>query len=128
MATEKILLGHNAVLTVDGAEVEDATDVTITLSKGSVNTTTRKTNGWTSKAPGFKDLAIEFTMLVREESTVGAALMTAFRDDTIVEVTALDQADGEGPSGDFYVQEMTRGEPMGEGINYKCKLEWTSDG
>jgi len=129
MASETIFLGSDAVLTVSNAEVEDATDVTVNLTKGSVDTTTRKTarNGWRSKSPGLRELSIDFTYLVRDGATVGTTLINAFLDNTILTCECLDHENGEGPTGDFYVMEATRGEPLQEGVNYKFKLEWTSD-
>jgi len=130
MPTEKIQLGADAVLKIDGTEVDDATDVNVNIGGSMLKLPTRKTAkyGWSSSSPGLSELSIDFTLLKREGSTMPDILRAAKTERTILEVEALDCEGGEGPSGDFYVAEFGRGEPLQDGIAFKVKLEWTSDG
>jgi hypothetical protein len=128
MPTEKIRLGDDAVLTANGTVLEDTTDVTVSLTKESKKLRTRRNGKWTSTSPGPKEFKLDWTMLVREGDTAAITLIQAWWNDTIITMQALDIEGGQGPSGDCYIIEATRGEPLGDGISYKFSAEWTSDG
>ena len=56
-------LGLDCVLTIGGAQIKDAKDVTLNIERGDADVTTRNANGWRAHMGTLKDASIEFDIL-----------------------------------------------------------------
>jgi hypothetical protein len=59
----EVVLGLDAVLTIDGAEIKNVKDLTVSLEKAEADASTRDNNGWRATVGTLKDASIEFTVL-----------------------------------------------------------------
>ncbi len=59
----EVVLGLDAVLTIDGAEIKNVKDLTVNLEKAEADASTRANNGWRATVGTLKDASIEFTVL-----------------------------------------------------------------
>jgi len=62
----EVRLGLEAVLTIDGAEITNVKDLTVSLEKAEADASTRANNGWRATVGTLKDASIEFTVLNKE--------------------------------------------------------------
>lgn len=117
---------------VTGATLTEITrvrDVTVTLEHQSADVSTRESD-WSEMAPTLKDGNIEFDMICKPDDTSYLALRNAFiarSEIGIVALTGLKTEPGnDGPAGNFTVMNLTRGEPLTEGIRYTVTLSPSS--
>ena len=80
------VLGLNAKIKIDSTELKNCKDVTLNLSTGEADVTTRANAGWRSTMATLKEASIDFTTLYDSEDTAFSALQTAFLNNTEVEV------------------------------------------
>ena len=59
----EVILGLDAILTIDGAEIRNVKDLTVNLEKAEADASTRANNGWRATVGTLKDASIEFTVL-----------------------------------------------------------------
>ena len=59
-------LGLEAVLTIDGAEITNVKDLTVSLEKAEADASTRANNDWRATVGTLKDASIEFTVLNKD--------------------------------------------------------------
>jgi hypothetical protein len=59
----EVKLGLEAVLTINGAEITNVKDLTVSLEKAEADASTRANNGWRATVGTLKDASIEFTVL-----------------------------------------------------------------
>ncbi len=62
----EVRLGLEAVLTVDGVEITNVKDLTVSLEKAEADASTRANNGWRATVGTLKDASIEFTVLNKD--------------------------------------------------------------
>ncbi len=62
MAAE-VKLGLDAVLTINGTEIQNCKDLTVSLEKAEADASTRANNGWRATVGTLKDASIEFGVL-----------------------------------------------------------------
>ncbi len=62
----EVKLGLEAVLTIDGVEITNVKDLTVSLEKAEADASTRANNGWRATVGTLKDASIEFTVLNKE--------------------------------------------------------------
>ncbi len=79
-------LGLNAVLKIGTSELKNVKDVTLNLSTGEADVSTRANAGWRSTMATLKEASIDFTTLYDNSDTAFNALQTAFMGNTSVEV------------------------------------------
>ena len=65
----EVVLGLDAVLTIDGAEIKNVKDLTVNLEKAEADASTRANNGWRATVGTLKDASIEFTVLNKNGDT-----------------------------------------------------------
>lgn len=65
----EVRLGLKAVLTVDGVEITNVKDLTVSLEKAEADASTRANNGWHATVGTLKDASIEFTVLNQDGDT-----------------------------------------------------------
>lgn len=70
----EVKLGLEAVLTIDGSEITNVKDLTVSLEKAEADASTRANNGWRATVGTLKDASIEFTVLNKEGDTAFALL------------------------------------------------------
>ena len=122
------LLGMNAKIYQGekGAELEtlselsNVRDVTLNLSAGEADVTTRANSGWKSTAPTLRECSVDFEMLWKPADTGFQAIKAAFLGGTQVRLAVLtgakDEPGTEGPVGDFTISQFNRSEPLEEGV------------
>jgi hypothetical protein len=59
----EVVLGLDAVLKIDGDEIKNCKDLTVSLEKAEADASTRDNNGWRATVGTLKDASIEFTVL-----------------------------------------------------------------
>ena len=59
----EVRLGLEAVLTIDGAEITNVKDLTVSLDKAEAEASTRANNGWRATVGTLNYASIEFTVL-----------------------------------------------------------------
>ncbi len=65
----EVVLGLDAVLTIDGAEIKNVKDLTVNLEKAEADASTRANNGWRATVGTLMDASIEFTVLNKNGDT-----------------------------------------------------------
>jgi len=65
----EVVLGLDAVLSIDGAEIKNVKDLTVNLEKAEADASTRDNNGWRATVGTLKDASIEFTVLNKSGDT-----------------------------------------------------------
>ena len=74
----EVRLGLDAVLTIDGVEIKNCKDLTVSLEKAEADASTRDNNGWRATVGTLKDASIEFTVLNKSGDTAFATLQGLF--------------------------------------------------
>jgi hypothetical protein len=74
----EVRLGLDASLTIDGTEIKNCKDLTVSLEKAEADATTRDNNGWRATVGTLKDASIEFTVLNKDGDTAFATLQGLF--------------------------------------------------
>ena len=74
----EVVLGLDAVLKIDGAEIKNCKDLTVSLEKAEADASTRDNNGWRATVGTLKDASIEFTVLNKVGDTTFATIQSLF--------------------------------------------------
>ncbi len=126
--SEEFLLGKDAKLYfgASGAtysamtEIANVRDLTLDLSAGEADVTTRGNFGWKATAATLRECTATFDMLWKPSDPAFAAIRNAFLNSTKIALAVLsdDRATtgAEGPEGDFSITQFSRNEPMAEGV------------
>ncbi|MDO5554355.1 MAG: phage tail tube protein [Planctomycetia bacterium] len=111
------MLGMECVLSIGGAEVKNVQDVTVTLSAGEADITTRGNRGWRQTVPTLRECTIEFTMLYLPGDTTFDTLHEAFESGDTVAVSV------EGISGQFGVTNFSYEQPLEDAVKVNVTLK-----
>ena len=117
-------LGLDAKLTVNGAELTNVKDVTLTLETGEADVTTRATKGWRAIASTLKEGSVEFEMQWDTEDGGFNAIQSAFFNNNPVKLFVSD-GDGHGLDCDAVVTQFSRNEPLEEALTVSVTLKPT---
>lgn len=102
----------------DMTEVTNARDVTVNLSSGTADMSTRGAT-WRKQDITLNELTIDFELLYEEDDTEYQLLRDAYFAGDAVALAALsgaeDVAGSEGPAGDFKITQFNRSEPLEDG-------------
>ena len=123
----KLFHGAGGTTGVPTKELDNVSDVTITLDAAEADVTTRANKGFRATVSGLKECTIEWTMNYKPGDAGFKAVREAWYSGDPLHLAALTSATGEGPVGDFSVTGFSRSEPHEEAITYEvtCKLtEW----
>ncbi len=112
-------------------EMTNVRDVTLSLTAGEADVTTRANSGWRATAPSLREASVEFEMVWKTADVGFSAIQGAFIGGTTIELAILDRDKGatnpkpEGLQGAFSVTAFSRQEPLEEAITVSvtCKLE-----
>jgi len=125
-----VIADDNAIEDATWTEETNVTDVTLNLSTGEADVTTRANNGWRATAATLKDGSIEFEMVWDTDDVGFVALQTAWSTSAEIGVAAMDgditTEGSEGLAGNFTVTDFTRSEPLEEAIKVKVTLKPSS--
>ncbi|TWU39322.1 hypothetical protein [Novipirellula artificiosorum] len=86
----EVVLGLDATLSIDGAEITNVKDLTVNLEKAEADASTRASNGWRATVGTLKDASIEFTVLNKTSDTSFATLQALFMSGDPCEVSVSD--------------------------------------
>ncbi len=123
----KLFHGPGGTTGVPTTELDNVSDVTLTLDAAEADVTTRANSGFRATVSGLKECTIEWSMMYKPGDAGFKAIRKAWYDGDPVHLAALTSEHGEGPVGDFSVTGFSRSEPLEEAITYDvtCKLtEW----
>lgn len=102
------------------AELSNARDVSVKLSAGEADITTRANQGWRGTAPTLRECSVDFEMVWKPSDAGFSAIKTAYLTNGTVELAILtgakNAAGAEGPKGSFSITEFTRDESLEEAI------------
>jgi hypothetical protein len=107
------MLGMDASLTVGGAELKEVKDVTLELSTGEVDITTRKSEGYRAIAAGLKECSCSFNVLFDPTGGAFATIQAAWESREPIPMSISGVITGQ-----FCITGFTRNEPLEEAINY----------
>ena len=107
-ATPQGSAGFKAELAHSGTKIGEARDITLSLTRGEVETTSQDTEGWKSFVPGLAEATAEFTLYRKHPESAGAnVLRTAFMQGTVVTGLSLKDEFGYGWQFDGVVTDMS---------------------
>jgi len=111
-------------------EMSNVKDVTLNLSAGEADVTTRANSGWRGTAATLKECSAEFEMLWKPSDAGFAAIKTAYLTNTPIRLAVLtganDATGSEGPLGDFTISNFSRSEPLEEGVTVSVTAKLAS--
>jgi predicted secreted protein len=135
----KLFLGADLLSLEVGAssatwtEADNVKDLTLNLSAGEADITTRANGGWKATAATLKEGSIEFDMLWKPSDDLFDAIQEAWLGgDEIAAAAMSGPVTGEGSSGsqglasNFSVTNFTRNEPLNEAVTVKVTLKPSS--
>lgn len=98
MAIKNYLLGRDAKLYAGAAgstpatEIKDVKDLSITLTQGEIDVTTRTAQGWKATAPGLREAEISFDLLCGASSTEAKTFLNAYKGNGYVAIKVVDKS------------------------------------
>lgn len=111
------MLGMDCILTIEGSEVSNVQDVTINLSAGEADVTTRGNQGWRQTVPTLRECTIEFTMLYLPGEATFDVLLEAFNTGATVNAAC------EGISGQWGVTNFSYEQPLEDAVKVNVTLK-----
>ena len=116
----KVYYGAAGADLSDMTELDNVRDVTLNLSAGEADITTRANSGWRGTAPTLRECSVDFEMVWKPGDTGFEAIKDAWLANETVELAVLDQdkttAGAQGPKGSFSITNFSRSEPLEEAI------------
>lgn len=100
-------------------ELSNVKDVTLALTRGEADVTTRANQGWRATAPTLRECEVTFQMVWKPSDAGFAAVRTAYLGNgtiALAVLTAAHDAGGDGPVGDFSITGFSRNEALEEAI------------
>lgn len=96
--------------------MDNIKDVTLNLSTGESDVTTRGNQGWRAMAATLKEGSVEFKMVWDTDDLGFQAIKNAWFNAAAVALMFLDGTDGSGLDADFTITNFTRNEPLEEAV------------
>lgn len=122
MPDEPWILGKDAKLYYGPAESNPTTELknvrnlTLKLSAGEVDVTTRDNDGWRATATTLRECSVDFEMIWKPADAAFQAIRDACLTNGRIALKVLDKADGQGPWGDFTISEFNCNQDLEEAI------------
>ena len=117
-------LFHGAAGATASTEMKNVKDLTLDLSSGEADITTRATNGWRATAATLKEASLEWQMLWDPADTGFTAIKTAYFGNAPLALFVSD-GDGCGLDADFAITGFSREEPLEEAQTVKVTAKPT---
>ncbi len=121
----KLFHGPGGTSGLPTTELDNVSDVTISLDAAEADVTTRANSGFRATVSGLKECSIEFTMMYKPGDAGFKAIRQAWYTGDPIHLAALTSATGEGPVGDFSITGFSRSEPLEEAITYDVTAKLT---
>ena len=121
----KLYYGAGGTTGVPTTELDNVSDVTLTLDAAEADVTTRANKGFRATVSGLKECTIEWTMMYKPGDPGFKAIREAWYSGDPVHLAALTSENGEGPVGDFSITGFKRSEPLEEAITYDATAKLT---
>jgi hypothetical protein len=106
------------------SEISTIKDVTLNLTSGEADVSTRGNAGWKATAKTLKDASIDFGMVWDPGNADFDALKDSYFDNTSIELLFLDgpvtTAGSQGLRAMCSITQFTRNEPLEEALNVTC--------
>ena len=115
--------GFDCEISIGGVTVGLASDVTINMSTGSIDVTTRDNTGWRDFISGLSEWSVDFTLLSDRPNDQIAAIETAFLNKTDLTDVEMVDGDGYGWNGTVRVIDYTKNEALEDGVNYSVTFQ-----
>lgn len=106
-------------------EMKNVTNVTLNLTNGEADITTRASNGWRSIAITLTEASIDFEMLHDPADADYVAIKSAFFSKTPIAIFVTD-GNGSGLDTDAFVTSFTRDESLEEAVKYSVTIKPTT--
>jgi hypothetical protein len=74
----EVKLGLDAILKIDGVEIDNCKDLSVSMEKAEADASTRGNNGWRATVGTLKDASIEFNVLNKTGDSVFSTLQGLF--------------------------------------------------
>jgi hypothetical protein len=117
----KLYQGANDAALAELTEVGNVKDLTVSLSAGEADVTTRANSGWRATAPTLRECELNFKMQWKPSDSVFAAIKTAFLTSATLCLACLtdakDAAGASGPHGNFAITKFDRSESLEDAIS-----------
>jgi hypothetical protein len=111
-------------------EVGNAKDVTLNLSTGEADITTRSNNGWKATAATLKEGSVEFEMLWKPGDAAFTAIQEAWIESKEIAIAAMDgdisTKGSQGLASNCTVTNFTRNEALEEAVKVSVTLKPSS--
>ena len=121
----KLFYGPGGSTGVPTSELDNVSDVSITLDAAEADVTTRANSGFRATVSGLKECTVEFTMMYKPSDAGFRAIREAWNSGDPIHLAALTSEKGEGPVGDFSITGFKRSEPLEEAITYDVTAKLT---
>jgi hypothetical protein len=121
----KLYHGPGGSTGVPSSELDNVSDVTITLDAAEADVTTRANSGFRATVSGLKECSIEWTMMYKPGDAGMKVIRNAWQTGDPIHLAALTSEKGEGPVGDFSITGFSRSEPLEEAITYDVTAKLT---
>ena len=116
----KIYVGASGSPIHDLIEMDNVKDVTLNLTTGEADVTTRANSGWRATASTLKECTVDFEMLWKTADAGFVFIRDAFLTSDQVRLAVLTDAwwevGAEGVIADFSITQFNRSEPLEDGI------------
>ena len=110
-------------------EIGNAKDVTLNLSTGEADVTTRGNQGWKATKATLKEGSIDFEMIWDTEDDSFSAFQQAYFSNESIEVAAMDgditESGSSGLHAEFSVTNFSRNEPLEEAVTASVTIKPT---
>lgn len=113
-------------------EMDNVTNVNLTMEANEANTTTRANKGWESTTPTVRRATLEFEMMFKPSDTQCQAIRNAYLTNGTVALAALTglytEAGNEGPIGNWSITNFSRSEELEEAVKYNVTAKLSTFG
>jgi len=116
-------LGRECILTIGTNQLKLAKEVTVELSGNEADVTTRNSQGVKRTVLAMKELTVSGTALYSPDDVAVQALITAYTDDTPLEVTVSDPTLSY--TGKWVVTSLSQGQPLEDAATLEFTLKPT---
>lgn len=108
-------------------ELDNATEVTLNLTTGEADVTTRANNGWRATVATLKEASVDFTMIWKPGDVGFEAVRDAFLNNDEIHLAVLDNdaavSGAQGLKGNFTITNFTRNEALEEAITVSVTVK-----
>lgn len=113
-------------------EMDNVTNVNLSMEANEANTTTRANQGWESTSPTLRRATLEFEMMFKPGDVQCQAIRNAYLSNGTLAFAALtgplDESGNEGPVGNWSITNFSRSEELEEAVKYNVTAKLSTFG